>query len=465
MKNSKWTRWCVMVMLVGAPLWGNAQLLKGKANDGIKDLQVGISLDGDILTTQYQQLEVKNDGTFEFDAQLLTPFNDVTIYVNDDEGVGAHLVAGKRLELTLGLDRKGHVTYDFKGDAKTESEFYTRFSRAFDFMRYFPMDPSKALKPAEALKMLEQETKAVRAMLPTIRDAALRDHYAKFADAYNKYFRLRMMTNEAYESEKSLDDYPEYDKLLATVDVNDEYSRLTGLSGMVIDRKIPQGLMKFGGDMAPWGLAQMEAIDRYVTNPDVRKSLARSCAYTFFTFGKGGDYMKFWNAFQAFAKDYPELIEAYAPKVAAMSKTAKGTDAINAVMQTPDGKTCKLSDFFGKFTYVDVWATWCDPCCAEIPHLEKLVEHFKGNGDIQFISISVDANQKAWLAKLEKDKPEWAQFILSKEEAKHFMDEWGITGIPRFIMIDRNGKIYAADAARPSDKDIIDTLEKAITEK
>ena len=108
---------------------------------------------------------------------------------------------------------------------------------------------------------------------------------------------------------------------------------------------------------------------------------------------------------------------------------------------------------------------WVITCCAEIPRLEKLVEHFKENDKIQFISISIDADQKAWLEKLEKDKPEWAQFILSKKEAKRFMDEWGITGIPRFIMIDRDGKIYAADAARPSDEKIIETLEKAMNEK
>ena len=87
-----------------------------------------------------------------------------------------------------------------------------------------------------------------------------------------------------------------------------------------------------------------------------------------------------------------------------------------------------------------MWATWCGPCCAEIPHLEKLVERFKDNDKIQFISISVDTALKAWLNKLEKDKPAWAQFIFPKEEAARFMQAWGISGIPRFILIDRNGK-------------------------
>ena len=109
-----------------------------------------------------------------------------------------------------------------------------------------------------------------------------------------------------------------------------------------------------------------------------------------------------------------------------------------------------------------MWATWCGPCCAEIPYLEKLVAHFKGNDRVQFISISVDANKKAWQAKLEKDKPEWSQFILSSKDAKAFQEAWGISGIPRFIMIDKNGKIFEADAMRPSDEGIIEFIEEQI---
>lgn len=45
------------------------------------------------------------------------------------------------------------------------------------------------------------------------------------------------------------------------------------------------------------------------------------------------------------------------------------------------------------------------------------------------------------------------------------MQAWGISGIPRFILIDRNGKIYAADAPRPSDEGLVEILEKAMNEE
>ena len=139
-----------------------------------------------------------------------------------------------------------------------------------------------------------------------------------------------------------------------------------------------------------------------------------------------------------------------------------GTPAPDARLTAPDGTECRLSDLFGKFLYIDVWATWCGPCCAEIPNLEKVAAHFKGNDKVQVVSISIDANRKAWLAKLEKDQPEWAQYILTPEEAAAFQRAWGINGIPRFLMIDKEGKIFNADAPRPSSEGIIETIEEQL---
>lgn len=59
------------------------------------------------------------------------------------------------------------------------------------------------------------------------------------------------------------------------------------------------------------------------------------------------------------------------------------------------GKKVSLSDFKGKYVYIDIWATWCGPCQREIPHLQKLEEKYHGK-DIYFVSISCDNNKKAW---------------------------------------------------------------------
>jgi hypothetical protein len=87
--------------------------------------------------------------------------------------------------------------------------------------------------------------------------------------------------------------------------------------------------------------------------------------------------------------------------------------------------------------------------------LEKLVERFKGNRRIEFVSVSVDSRKADWLAKLEKDKPQWKQFL-----CKDFCELYNINGIPRFMLLDAAGNIITVDAPRPSDEHIDEFLKR-----
>jgi thiol-disulfide isomerase/thioredoxin len=118
------------------------------------------------------------------------------------------------------------------------------------------------------------------------------------------------------------------------------------------------------------------------------------------------------------------------------------------------GKT-KLSDLKGKYVYIDLWATWCGPCRAEIPFLQKIEEKYHGK-NIEFVSISID---KA------KDNDKWKKFVTDKnlggvqlfadkDWESEFVMSYGVTGIPRFILIDPTGKIVNADASRPSSSEL-----------
>ena len=66
-----------------------------------------------------------------------------------------------------------------------------------------------------------------------------------------------------------------------------------------------------------------------------------------------------------------------------------GIAATDFTQNDPDGKPVKLSDFKGKYVYLDIWATWCGPCRAEIPFLKKVEEKYHGK-KIEFVSISID---------------------------------------------------------------------------
>ncbi len=112
-----------------------------------------------------------------------------------------------------------------------------------------------------------------------------------------------------------------------------------------------------------------------------------------------------------------------------------------------EGKQVSLEQLRGKYVYIDVWATWCGPCRGEIPHLKKLEEKYHGK-DIHFVSLSCDQDKAAWEKMVKKDQMTGIQLHIGS--GAKFMDEYVINGIPRFILLDRTGRIVKADATRPS---------------
>ena len=126
------------------------------------------------------------------------------------------------------------------------------------------------------------------------------------------------------------------------------------------------------------------------------------------------------------------------------------------------GKT-KLSDLKGKYVYIDNWATWCGPCRAEIPFLQKIEEKYHGK-NIEFVSISIDTK---------KDYEKWKKFVADKQLggiqliadndwSSDFMVAFGINSIPRFILIGPDGNVVDADADRPSSSQLQQTLDKLL---
>ncbi len=162
------------------------------------------------------------------------------------------------------------------------------------------------------------------------------------------------------------------------------------------------------------------------------------------------------------------LKKNYARQHAFFSKLGKGVEAPKFVDYENNhrGKN-SLDDYKGKLVYIDVWATWCGPCKREIPHLQSLVEDYKDK-DIEFISISVDNGRgykndkvkakQAWKKMIIDKNMNWTQLYADKAWSSKFVKEFGINGIPRFILIDKKGNIIDAKAPRPSSDKVVRSL-------
>ncbi|HJF71994.1 MAG TPA: TlpA family protein disulfide reductase [Butyricimonas virosa] len=150
------------------------------------------------------------------------------------------------------------------------------------------------------------------------------------------------------------------------------------------------------------------------------------------------------------------LVAAYDKVYDAGKRLTKGQPAVPFTFEDMNGNAVSLSDFRGKYVYIDLWATWCGPCVAEIPHLQKLEKHFHGR-NICFVSISSDKDRKVWMKYVQGQNLSGIQLHMG--ENKEYMKEIHCEGIPRFLLIDQEGNFINANMTRPSDLETWKVLE------
>lgn len=126
------------------------------------------------------------------------------------------------------------------------------------------------------------------------------------------------------------------------------------------------------------------------------------------------------------------------------------------VLQDRDGNVVDFSAFRGKYVYIDMWASWCVPCLREVPELQKLEKELK-NKNVTFVSISIDANQDAWKAKMEEKNMHGHQLWNPGSTLGKALN---VKGIPFFAIYDPTGNLYMYGAPRPSQgKGLVELLE------
>jgi thiol-disulfide isomerase/thioredoxin len=178
--------------------------------------------------------------------------------------------------------------------------------------------------------------------------------------------------------------------------------------------------------------------------PQVLKDVGTSDMTSFIsTLEKVSNDQKLLESVKRYAAQYAHL---YADRIAP-----------DAEFYDAEGKVSKMSDYRGKVLYIDTWATWCGPCKREIPYLKTLEESYHGK-NIQFISVSTDKDITAWKSFIAKESMSGLQLHQSQEMEKTMSYLYAVNSIPRFVLIDEEGKIVSVDAPRPSSGDEIRNL-------
>lgn len=129
-----------------------------------------------------------------------------------------------------------------------------------------------------------------------------------------------------------------------------------------------------------------------------------------------------------------------------------GMPAPNPVLKDAKGNEHTFTEFRGKVLVIDVWATWCSSCLAKMPDYMALRDRYKENSNIEFITISIDrSNAKSvWLKYIEKlGMGDMLNLIPDCEEMSQFECDYHISGVPRYIVIGKDGRIVSAYAPPP----------------
>jgi thiol-disulfide isomerase/thioredoxin len=118
-------------------------------------------------------------------------------------------------------------------------------------------------------------------------------------------------------------------------------------------------------------------------------------------------------------------------------KVAAGDDAPAFTLKDTAGTEVTLASLKGRVVLLDFWATWCGPCKAAMPSIQKIHEHFKDK-PVSIIGVNTWEEKPTAAADYMKKKGFTYGCLLKGDD---LATAYGISGIPTLVLIDANGKV------------------------
>lgn len=110
----------------------------------------------------------------------------------------------------------------------------------------------------------------------------------------------------------------------------------------------------------------------------------------------------------------------------------------------------------GKTVFIEVWASWCPDCVKALPEVEKLHNQF-GNS-VEFVNLSCDKTYEKWLVGIEKFNVQGDNYLITDGMKGTFGSSIKVDWIPRYMIVDKNGKIVLFRAIEKDFDKIKETL-------
>ncbi len=135
-----------------------------------------------------------------------------------------------------------------------------------------------------------------------------------------------------------------------------------------------------------------------------------------------------------------------APGVATVQASAAGTSVAPDFTRTDlRGRTLRLSDFRGKVVLLNFWATWCEPCLAEIQTFSRWQREHGADG-LQILGVSMDDDPAVVVAAVHKYRISYP-VVMGDEQLGDLYG--GVLGLPLSYLIDPSGQLVARYQGEP----------------
>lgn len=137
-------------------------------------------------------------------------------------------------------------------------------------------------------------------------------------------------------------------------------------------------------------------------------------------------------------------------------------EALSNNLTNLEGNTTNLETILkahqGKAILIEVWASWCGDCVKNMPNLKTLQ---KDNPEVDFVFLSCDKTVEAWKAGIEKHQLKGDHYLIPEGMKGKFGQSINLDWIPRYILVDKTGKI-ALYRAIETDHEKVNALLKSL---
>ena len=141
-------------------------------------------------------------------------------------------------------------------------------------------------------------------------------------------------------------------------------------------------------------------------------------------------------------------------------ETSFKKEGLENVMVTTENKPITFAEILkkyeGKTIIIDVWASWCSDCVKGMPKVKELQEK---NPEVTFLFISMDKSYESWLKGIEKYEVRGEHYLTTDGMKGVFGKSIDLDWIPRYMVVDKKGKIALYKVIEADDEKLIKTLE------